>query len=361
MLDAGERAYAYSKACAIIGKSFVGKRISALSDLRSVNELDRLIFPELQRELPGRELLSDLENRIINRSVNQILSVVKSFSKAPELLIRQLRSYEYSDLKTCLHYIQAGKKKLPSLAGIGEYGTVKFSFFPDLRLMLQGTEYDFILKRIPENFEREDFDLSELEAEMDLHYYTALKISLYDLFSDDRIIAQRILAEEISLRNCVWALRLRTYFKKSVDETKKHLMNITVPSHMEEIHGSVKVNANTVSHTKQISLAHDAEDSLGRHLDMKDDWQAWRWKKFLNPETPGELWTADPRYFQNAASFYLYNLALHNFHKMPFAVSAIFCFIKLKQFEEDILISILEGLGLGMHCADVFELLEVPL
>ena len=45
--DTGERAFAYAKACGIIGKSFIGKRISALGKLHSLNELDRLVFPEI--------------------------------------------------------------------------------------------------------------------------------------------------------------------------------------------------------------------------------------------------------------------------------------------------------------------------
>jgi vacuolar-type H+-ATPase subunit C/Vma6 len=45
---------------------------------------------------------------------------------------------------------------------------------------------------------------------------------------------------------------------------------------------------------------------------------------------------------------------------MPFSINSIFCYIKLKQFEEDLLTSITEGLGLGMAGKDVFNLLEVP-
>jgi hypothetical protein len=44
---------------------------------------------------------------------------------------------------------------------------------------------------------------------------------------------------------------------------------------------------------------------------------------------------------------------------MPFSVNAEFCYIKLKQFEEDLLTSVAEGLGLGMGGNDVFNLLEV--
>jgi vacuolar-type H+-ATPase subunit C/Vma6 len=106
------------------------------------------------------------------------------------------------------------------------------------------------------------------------------------------------------------------------------------------------------------SLAADAYDCLELSLETRAEWASWRWAQFLNPERGGQ-WQADPRYFQNAASGYLYRLARRNFRLHPFSLDTVFCFIKLKQFEEDILTSDAEGLGMGMSSRDVFGLLEV--
>ena len=108
------------------------------------------------------------------------------------------------------------------------------------------------------------------------------------------------------------------------------------------------------------SLAAEARDSLHLPPDSRGEWKNWRWEKLLNPEKTGEAWTLNPRYFQNAASHYLYRLSLKYFRHLQRSVGAIFCFIKLKQFEEDLLTSAAEGLGLGMTGTDVFGLLEVP-
>jgi vacuolar-type H+-ATPase subunit C/Vma6 len=107
------------------------------------------------------------------------------------------------------------------------------------------------------------------------------------------------------------------------------------------------------------SLSEDAVQSLSLPLDTRSAWEGWKWEEFLNGEKPGEQWQADPRFFQNAASEYLYRLALRFFRRDPFSLGTAFCFIKLKQFEEDLLTSVAEGLGLGMSSADVFSLLEV--
>ena len=365
--NSAERAYAYAKACGIIGKSFVGKRIPALAKPHSLKELDRLIFPDSTRELPGRELLTDLENRILNRTVRHITMVINSYADPPELLVRQLRACEYADVKTCLHHIANGNTAPPMLSDIGRFGTVHFEKYPDLCGMLAGTEFEFILGKFLTTgqaaLRSAEFDFIPLEAELDLRYYTLLAASVRRLNAADRIFAEHILAEEISLRNCVWALRLRTYFNKKAGETEKYLLELkmqTVPFHkFEAIPGDIHPRAEKEKIT-EISLADEARESLFLPLDSRSEWKNWRWAKLLNPERPAEHWSADPRYFQNAASQYLYRLSLRCFRRMPSSIGSIFCYIKLKQFEEDMLTSTTEGLGLGMTGNDVFGLLEVP-
>jgi vacuolar-type H+-ATPase subunit C/Vma6 len=358
-IDDGERAFTYAKACGIIGKSFVGKRISALGRLNGLAEFGRLIFPEVSHELPGRELLVDLERRLLQRTIRHILAVINSYSNPPELLIRQLRSCEYADLKTCLHHITADKPVPRSLCVIGDFGTVRFNAYPDLNAMIGGTEFDFILSK---DLKAADFDLTSLEAELDLQYYTLLMKSLQYLPVGDRILAHRILAEEISLRNCVWALRLRTYFEKTAQETEKYLMNLEIPQCPPvEIPGDIRsrFSAQTGADSGKISLAQEAFDSLSFPLDNRSAWKGWRWESLLNHGEHEESWAANPRFFQNAASRYIYRLSMRCFRTMPSSVNAEFCYIKLKQFEEDLLTSIAEGLGLGMGGNDIFTLLEV--
>jgi len=324
--------YAYAKACGIIGKSFVGKRAALLARPRALNELYRLIFPDYFREDTGNEsnayLPSDMERRIEKRAVDQILTIVNSIDNPPEILIRQLKAYEYTDLKTCLHHMSEGNNTLPNLYDIGRFRTINFKAFPSLGEMLNGTEYEFICSGIanPENM-----DIFRIEVQLDIKYYLGLKKSLDQLSGEDRALANHILNEEISLRNCIWALRLRTYYNKKAPEITWYL------THAEE-----------------------AKQSLELSLDTRADWNGWKWEKFLNPEQSGDHWQLNPRYFQNAAFNYLNRLALLGFHRIPMSISSIFCFIKIKQYEEDLLTSIAEGLSMGIESSDLFKLLEVP-
>jgi vacuolar-type H+-ATPase subunit C/Vma6 len=225
--------------------------------------------------------------------------------------------------------------------------------------MVGGTEFEFILSK---DLKAADFDLTSLEAELDLQYYTLLIKSLQYLPAEDSLLARLILAEEISLRNCVWALRLRTYFEKTPQETEKYLMNLEIPKCPQaEIPGDIQPRFTSQIRTAsgKISLSQEADESLYFPLDNRSAWKGWRWESLLNPEEGGENWSVNPRFFQNAASRYIYRLSLRCFRSRPFSVNAEFCYIKLKQFEEDLLTSVAEGLGLGMGGNDVFNLLEV--
>jgi len=55
----------------------------------------------------------------------------------------------------------------------------------------------------------------------------------------------------------------------------------------------------------------------------------------------------DAKYFQNAASKYLYYRTWRCFRRMPMSVSMVYCFI------------IVEGINLGMTANDVLEMLEI--
>ena len=346
MPGAGERAYAYAKACGIVGKSFVGKRIRRLEEVSRLSELDRMVFPLASRDLPEKELLLDLEKRITARSVNSIISIVKSFSDVPEFLKILVRSYEYADLKTAISSIQDGDSKAPVYTDIGEFQTVRFDAWPNMPAMIRGTEFEFLLDKKVVKDEKQAGIL--MQTLLDRHYYGALWESLFSLPPNDRYAAEKILSDEISLRNSGWALRLRTYYRMTAEEVKSHL--VIMPTHGKSHYGTA-----TVPH----SLAHDALACLEFPLDNQAAWSAWRWNDFLNPESGGRPWKVDPRHFQNAASLYLYRLSRRYFRSRPFSLDTVFCFIKLKQFEEDMLTSSVEGLGMGMSSRDIFSMLGV--
>ena len=334
----GERSYAYAKACGIIGKSFIGKRIRRLEQVSRLSELDRMIFPDSSKNLPEKELLVDLEDRIIERSVDSIISIVNCFSNPPDFFTLLLRSYEYADIKGVIFSLQMKEKRPPVHTDLGRFQTIRFDAWPDLEAMVRGTEFAFLLEI--DNILQEGNEDLALQSTLDRKYYDALWKSLLALPKRDRQITEKILSDEISLKDSCLALRLRTFYGMSPDEIKSHLIYIPLRA-------------------KNRSLADEAIRCLDFPLDDYSAWSSWRWRDFLNPDSGPRQWKADPRHFQNAASRYLYGIAKRHFHLHPFSLDSIFCFIKLKQFEEDVLTSSVEGLNISMSSRDIFSMLGV--
>ena len=334
-----ERAYAYAKAMGIIRKTFIGNRISELTKANSIIDLDRMLFPIrtyglLEKDsLHDRDLLLELERRITKRTIQKILAVVNSFSRPPQVLIHQLRSYEYADLKTCFHYLSTGKTSLPLITNIGPFRTIRFDAYPNLKKMLSGTDFEFLLEKNIDEF---------TEAELDLLYYKHLIKSLNKISLSDRFNIGKIIAEEISLRNCAIVIRMRTYYKKPPEEILSYLLKLEM-----------------IVDNITIDLSAEARKILEIPLDSYENWNFWRWKKLINPDYDGKQWKMDPRHFQNAASHYIYRMTYRFFRRTPLSICSAFCYIKLNQFEQDLLISIAEGFGLGMSGNDVFDLLEI--
>jgi vacuolar-type H+-ATPase subunit C/Vma6 len=334
----------YAKACGIIGKSFIGKsRSSLLAGLTRLSELDRLIFGTGARDLPERELLPDLERRIINRTAKQIITIVNSFRTPPEFLARMVREFEYTDLKRAINAAASGEPAAPERTEIGRFAALDFSGYPHFDKMLKGTEFDFLMEDLTDLRNLSGGSTAHIQNKLDRRYYTGLWESLFALAPSDRASIERILVAELSLRNAAWALRMRTYYDMSAEQTREYLVCIPVGKARRSPGAS--------------TLADDACASLAMALDSPADWDKWRWVKFLNHRRSGEHWTADPRYFQNAAAQYLYRLAYHSFRRRPFSLDTAACFIKLKLYEEDLLPSVAEGLSLGMGARETLAVL----
>jgi vacuolar-type H+-ATPase subunit C/Vma6 len=329
----GERAYIYAKICGIIGKSFVGKRIAGLGAISRLSDMDRLVFPAAGRELPERELLPDIEDRITARSIKEIITIINCFKNPPPLLTLLLRSYEYTDLKNVLAALHNGETTPPAFTDIGHFRTVRFEAYPNLETMLRGTDFDFLLK--------EDIagDIILVQIKLDQQYYAALWEALAHLSRMDRNVLEKIISEEIDLRNAVWALRLRLYYRLSTDKIKKMLISIEGKK----------------------SFSQNAIESLSFSLDTQSEWSRWKWSKFVNNERTATYWEINPRYFQNAASQYLYRRTYHALRARPFSLDTAFCFIRLKQFEEELLTSIAEGLSFGMTSRETMDILEAQI
>ena len=333
MRATGELAYAWAKASGITGKMFLGPRVSRLYSVSRLSELDRLLFPDAPSDLSERELSVVLERRISARAVARTIRIVSLFSSPPPALRRIVSAFEYAALSGCLAAAAAGERKLPAVPELGVFGNLNYDAYPDLVKMTAGTEFVWVADSLAAGT-----PLVELETELDRRYYAALWKDVSALPEADRAAFERLVAEEIELKNIVWALRLRFYFGIEGAELERRLVDVG---------------------RKGMSLADEARRATAFALDRRIDWKRWKRRDLLNGEIPGEAWKVDPRRVQNAAAGRIYRLARSLFRANPFSLGSIACFAKIVQFEEDMLTSVAEGLVLGIGPKDVLVSLGV--
>lgn len=334
MKSTAERAYVYAKASGIIGKSYVGPRIRRLQDIHRLSDLERLLFPDSYEDVPEQNLLIKLEKRIIARTTSQIQLLLKTQRTIPRFIELLIRSYEYGDIKLFISAIMEKEPIPPTHTDLGRFSTVHFQAYPDLKAMVAQTDFEWILAKMPKN----QSDNMSLQAELDQHYYIDLWNELSHITDPDIRYIKDIIAEEIKLKNILWALRLAFYYHFDTTNIEKYL---------------IKVQDN------KGSLVTSALACIDLPVDHYASWTSFEYLSLLNPEEPGTLWRLNVPYVQRKAALLLYKKVRSYFRRSPFSLNTTACFIKLKQFEEDLLISLAEGISLGMSGQEVLAMLGV--
>jgi hypothetical protein len=285
-------------------KSFVENRVNRLAALSSIEAFEDLVFGGDAR-LTGNTgnsnigNIEDVERHLGEREREAIAKIMRPFLDPPKFLLMLAESDSLAK----------------SSAGDGDIGTTgeKNSATPETP------------------------GLDEI-ARQNSVYYTALWRELEKVPYSDRRLITGIIAEEIRLKNVVWALRLRVYYLLSPQQIGAFLI-------------AIKPGNN------QMPLHHDALKSLEPDVEEEAQWHDWRLWKYVNKPVSGQYWKIDPRFFQNQASLYLYHLARKALRKNLFTLDTVCCFIRLKQFEKEVLTSVAEAVRLGLTGADALGIL----
>lgn len=334
MKSTAERAYIYAKACGIVGKSFIGPRIQRLQEINRLSDLDRLLFPDSYQDLPERELLVSLEKRIIQRTTNQINILLKTQQTIPRFIELLIRSYEYADVKLLVTALLEKDSAPSSHADLGKFSTVHYEKYPDLHGLFANTDFEWIINNFPKN-QNENM---RLQSELDRKYYSLLWTELIHIKDPSIRYIREIISEEIVLKNILWALRLKFYFNFERKDIEPMLLNVQDGPNF---------------------LIKPALSCIDLPTDQFASWNSFEYRSLLNPEEPGTYWHLNLPYVQRKAALLLYKKARIFFRRSPFSLNTTACFIKLKQFEEDLLVSLAEGISLGLSGREVLSMLEV--
>ncbi|MDR1467994.1 MAG: V-type ATPase subunit [Spirochaetaceae bacterium] len=299
----GARAYLYAKACGIIARSFVEGRVNRLAAVSGTKAFEDLVFGDAVSGETGATMTIDaIEKRLGQREDEAIAKISKSFphSEPPALFQMLVKGDRY------------GQVVSDEAAARGDADD--------------------------ENGESSiTRDISGI-ARQNSAYYTALWHELEKTPLSDRRFITNIIAEEIRLKNAAWALRLRVYYSLSPEQIKAFLIMIKPGKNKPTLYA-------------------DALKSLEPDIEEEAQWHSWRLWKYVNKPVSSQYWKIDPRFFQNQASLYLYRLARKALRRSPFTLDTACCFIKLQQFEKEVLTSVAEAVRLGLTGADALEIL----
>ena len=305
----GARAYLYAKACGMIARSFVESRLNRLSAVSGMAAFEDLVFGGSVSGEAGaataETVIEAIEKRLGEREQEAVTKIVKSFShsKPPPFLQMLVESDRLT--QTAGDAVTADDSASDAATGTDEEGGPS---------QMRGI------------------------ARQNSAYYTALWHELEKTPLSDRRLITNIIAEEIRLKNAVWALRLRVYYHLPPEQIKPFLIMLKPEKNKPALYA-------------------DALKSLEPDIEEEAQWHSWRFWKYVNRPVSGQYWKIDPRFFQTQTALCLYHLARKALRRSPLTLDTACCFVKLKQFEKEVLTSVAEAVRLGLTGADALEIL----
>ncbi len=269
-------AFVYSKASALLAKSFTGENAQKLFAVRSLKELYTLLFGDGIPAIPEVMLAKEIEDKATRRFHELYSDLLKNFSKPTRILSEIARFYEYENS-------------------------------------------------------------SQNDPEQDEKYVRDLWESLNELPSGERENLRKFIKTELSMRNVLWALRLKVYYNFDSEEIKKRL-----------------VYSNSLRKKHDI-LAVDALKILDKDISSYEDWKNWKYSDLLNPHEEGVVWEIDPGWVEKAARVKLVKLYQRSFHKEPMSVLSLVSWFKIKENELNYIRTVAEGLRLDVEQEKIME------
>lgn len=327
----GAAAYVYAKASGMLARSFVGERAQKLFSVRSLSDLWALLFSEEMPAVPEVLLAKKIESQAAQVFVNQYLKLVNTYSKPDRILLDLIHHYDYENLKVIGAALSSGEKKIPELNRIEPFNLIDYSAWSSVGKMTAGSELSWYDK-IPSFSEQQQFD-----TKLDIQFIKMIWNSALKLPALDREPVLKLLSRRYSMRNIIWVLRLKVYYKMSGEDIAGKLAFLDDSSGKNDI------------------LAGEALSILDRNVESWDDWASWKYSRFLNPHEDGSIWSVDPRWVEEASDREFYEMATRLFHVHPFSSIVLISWFFIKSRELDNIRTATESIRLNVDETQAME------
>lgn len=315
--------YTYVRAAGELSKSFVGNNAQKLFGLKSPQQVWSMLFNTEVPAIPESMLCQKLEENSKQKFIEDYKKLLNAFDKPPMILRTLLLVYDIENLKAVVSTLSVNKKP-PKYVDLGKYAMFDFTLIPDLKRLTQDTPFNY-LESVPTLKQCQN-----ITQKIDCTYAKLLLDSAMTLQKDCKKAILDFLVNEYTLRNILWALRLKIYYNMAKEDIEPLLIK-----YPKAIKGYE-------------ALEKEALDILDKDTDTYSVWKDWKYQKLLNPYDANEVWQLDPRWFFHAAKKYLNHAALQMFHKYAQTPASLFSWFKVKHYELDHIRTVSEGIRLNV-------------
>lgn len=326
--------FCYAKFAGLLRKSFIKNRTSLLFNAKSLVELWPLLFTEPMPAVPEAMLADEIEKKAFEKLLSQYLSILNKFDKPSELLLSQTQFYEIENIKLILDSLCSHNPKLPKLINLKHYSSLNVKAYPDLEKMMKNTAFNW-LHESPELS-----DLQHLEFKMDLYFIKSVWDKIEETKGEDRKLWEKLFLDEYVIKNIIWVMRLMVYYQKSKEEIREELFFVTErPDRLDPIAGP--------------ALA-----ILDKDINNFEEWQNWKYKKYLNPYE-GTDWKLDPAWFERRYMSFTAKRYVQFFNEHPLTEPALVAWFKAKLYELRCIRSAVESIRLNITPNDAMSALGI--
>jgi len=330
-------AFVCAKASGMLAKSFVGDKLNNLFSVSSLQELWHLVFKTEIPAIPEILLAKKIEEEAAEKFIKDYISLLQNYNKPQQILIENLRFYDYENIKEITSVLSIAKEKQiniekPKLVNIGNFSMLKYSAWPNIADITANTILSWC-NSIPDFSKKQELDF-RLDEQYIRNLWTCIEKS--NISMD----IKKIIQDELIMNNVLWALRLRVYYSK----TKDQIIPMLITSR----------KCKTYREFKNDPLTKDTIKTFDFNIKSFSDWKNWKYAQFLNPnDIENDLWEIDPRWIQQSFKVYVNKKILKQFHKNICPTDKLFIWFKIKQFELDCIRTVAEGFRLGIESEQI--------
>ena len=331
MDKSGADSFVFAKANGILGKSFTTKKAHQLFSAKNLSELWTLLFKTQPPLVPEVMLSQQIEEEAFSNFINQYVKFIDVYDKPEPVLVDQLLLFEGENLKEIGAALCKGEKNLPKLTELGKYSSLNYAAWPELKKITNGTAFSWYNKT-PSIHEQQKLDF-KIDLQVCRHLWEAAQREK----GEAREALLELYSQEFIIKNIVWVLRLRLYYKMKAEEVTQNLIYVTdKPGRSDPVAGpALKI--------------------LEWPLDEYELWADWKYASLINPHVDGQVWQIDPIWIEKRNRVEIYRKAKKLFHQFPSDPCSLIGWYKIKNFELSCIRTAVESIRLNVNPEEAMD------